>query len=145
MRREFSAGVIIYYQSKSTDPCLFLLLKYPSGYWDLAKGKIEKGETFEQTALREVKEETGLDIELDTGFHEKLEYFFYSKNPTDSKDLIHKEVTFFVGQAMTKKVTISFEHQDFIWLDAAHAYEQLTFKNAKDVFKKVLEYLKKQQ
>lgn len=33
---------------------------YRNGVWDLPKGKMEKGEDFEQTALREVEEETGL-------------------------------------------------------------------------------------
>ncbi len=37
-----------------------LLLMYRRGFWDLPKGKVDDGETIEECALREVKEETGL-------------------------------------------------------------------------------------
>lgn len=148
MRREFSAGVIIYYQRKESDPRSYLLLKYPSGYWDLAKGKIEEGETKEQTALREVKEETGLDVTIIPGFAETLHYFFNSRKDRNGKpvtpenELVSKEVTFFVGIAKSKHVTISDEHRDYAWLNSEDAYDQLTFKNARDVFTKALEFLK---
>jgi len=41
------------------------------------KGNIEPGETPEATALREVKEETGLDVELVEGFREEVEYVYH--------------------------------------------------------------------
>ena len=37
-----------------------LLMIHRRGYWDLPKGKLDKGETIEECAIREVKEETGL-------------------------------------------------------------------------------------
>ncbi|SDB66960.1 ADP-ribose pyrophosphatase YjhB, NUDIX family [Flavobacteriaceae bacterium MAR_2010_188] len=51
-----------------------ILFIYRNGKWDLPKGKTEKGEKIEATALREVKEETGiknLEIvkEIDTTYH----------------------------------------------------------------------------
>ena len=58
MIEEISAGVVIFRRENSR--ILFLLLHYPSGHWDFVKGKIEKGETFHQTAIRETKEETGI-------------------------------------------------------------------------------------
>ena len=54
---------------------------YRNGVWDLPKGKMEKGEDFEQTALREVEEETGLD-ELEarglllSTYHTLLQFVF---------------------------------------------------------------------
>lgn len=37
---------------------------YGQGYWSLPGGKMEAGESIDQAAIREVKEETGLDIRL---------------------------------------------------------------------------------
>lgn len=56
MKKEKSAGAVIINDKK------VLLLHYSSGHWDFPKGHIEKGETELETAKREVKEETGLDI-----------------------------------------------------------------------------------
>ena len=39
----------------------YLLLKHRAGHWNFPKGLIEKGEKLEQAALREVKEEAGLE------------------------------------------------------------------------------------
>ena len=65
MRKEKSAGAIVF-RIENTKP-KYLLLHYPSSanakkeYWDLPKGHVEEGETEEETARREVKEETGLE------------------------------------------------------------------------------------
>ena len=60
MIEETSAGIVIFRKEESKK--LFLLLHYPSGHWDFVKGKMEKGETTQQTAIRETKEETGITI-----------------------------------------------------------------------------------
>ena len=54
------------------------------GYWALPEGRLEEGETAERAAIREVKEETGLDIEIlrsigeyrETGVQGDIEYDF---------------------------------------------------------------------
>ena len=57
MKEEVSAGIILF---NEMDTRKFLLLNYPSKHWDFVKGKMEKGETPHETAIRETKEETGL-------------------------------------------------------------------------------------
>ena len=56
---------------------------------------------------------------------------------------VHKEVVFFIMEAYTDKVELSFEHVGYIWLDYQHALEKLTFKNSKDVLQKAHDFLKK--
>lgn len=51
---EAAGGLVLDAEKKM----LFILRR---GYWDLPKGKIEKNETIEEAAIREVKEETGID------------------------------------------------------------------------------------
>jgi len=57
MKHEISAGAVVYAYKHTT--CYYLLLLYESGYWGFVKGKSESGETLEQTAVREIAEETG--------------------------------------------------------------------------------------
>lgn len=123
---------------------LFLLLNYPSTshrakkeYWDLPKGHIEKGENVLDTVVREVFEETGLkDLEFFEGFKETIKYFF----KWEEKNIL-KFVTFLLAQAKTKDIKISDEHLGYIWLSFEEAVEKLTFKNAKNIFKKANEFL----
>ncbi len=128
MKFLFSAGIITFYIKNETPH--FLLLHYPHGHWDLPKGKIEKGESKESAALRELKEETGLTAQIIEGFEKKLEYFFKQDG-----ELIKKTVYFFLGQALSDEITLSDEHIDFAWLPYDQALERLTFENAKEVLK----------
>jgi 8-oxo-dGTP pyrophosphatase MutT (NUDIX family) len=54
MHEIVAAGGLVFSESN----CLLMIFR--RGYWDLPKGKIDHGETVEEAALREVKEETGL-------------------------------------------------------------------------------------
>src|SRR3989344_4547151 len=106
-----SAGLIIYHRNKEIR---FLLLKYPN-YWGFAKGLIEENENEEETAVRELKEETGIEkAKIIPEFKEKQEWFFKLKG-----DLIKKQAVFFLAEVkeeQAEKVKISSEHEDFVWL-----------------------------
>lgn len=130
MIQETSAGIVLFRREKSK--IVFLLLHYPSGHWDFVKGKKESGETHHQTALREAKEETGItDIEFVNNFEEWIEYNFQFEG-----ELVQKKVVFFLAETKTKEIVISFEHQDFAWLEFDDAIKKITFDNAKKVLKK---------
>ncbi len=70
-----SAGGIVFYKNS------ILLLKRSSGLWVLPKGRIEKGESSKDAALREVKEETGIDAKI----IEEAGTIYYSFYENDSK------------------------------------------------------------
>jgi len=136
MKEEVSAGVILF---NNLDKRKFLLLNYPSKHWDFVKGKMEKGETSHQTAIRETKEETGIsDVEFIDGFKEEIEYYFYAENQE-----IHKKVIFFLGKTETVEITLSHEHLDFIWLEFENALNKITYENAKNLLKKSKTFLDK--
>lgn len=137
MKREYSAGIIVYYDDEKTGIRQYLLLHYPRGHWDLAKGKIEKNESKIETAKRELKEEAGIEAEIDPRFEETLTYFFRDKQ----KELVHKEVTFFVGKALSNEVTISEEHIGYVWLPFKEAVHKLTFTNAQKVISLAHQFL----
>ena len=131
MLEERSAGSVIYRESSKGK--LYLLLNYPSGHWDFVKGNIEDGETFKQTVLREIREETGItDITFVEGFEDKVEYHYQRDG-----QVIHKEVVFFLSNTKTDKVILSHEHRDYTWLGFDDALAKLTYKTAQKLFKKI--------
>lgn len=127
MIEETSAGIVLF--RKENSKILFLLLHYPSGHWDFVKGKMEKGESTHETAIREAQEETGItDITFLENFEEWIKYDFQYQG-----ELIHKKVVFFLAETKTKEVMISHEHLDYTWMDYNTSMEKTTFDNAKTV------------
>ena len=135
MREQKSVGIVLFRNDSGKNE--FLLLNYPQGHWDFVKGKVEEGETPHETALRETKEEPGIsDIEFIDGFEESVEYDFRFKNED-----IHKTVVFFLAKTNEKKITLSHEHSDFVWMEYDDALKKTTFRNAKNVLSKTNEFL----
>ena len=135
MIEERSAGIVLFRKEESKK--LFLLLHYPSGHWDFVKGKMEKGESTHQTAIREAKEETGItDITFIENFEEWIEYNFKHQG-----ELVQKKVVFFLAETKTKEIKISHEHSGYIWMDYNSSMEKTTFDNAKTVLTKAQKLL----
>jgi 8-oxo-dGTP pyrophosphatase MutT (NUDIX family) len=127
MIEETSAGIVLF--RKEDSKILFLLLHYPSGHWDFVKGKMEKGESTHETAIREAQEETGItDITFLENFEEWIKYDFQYQG-----ELVRKKVVFFLAETKTKEVMISHEHLDYTWMDYNTSMEKTTFDNAKTV------------
>ncbi len=130
MIEETSAGVVLF--RKEDSKTLFLLLHYPSGHWDFVKGKMDKGESTRETAVRETKEETGIaDITFLEDFEEWIKYDFQYRG-----ELVHKKVVFFLAETKTKEVAISHEHLNYTWMDYNTSMGKITFDNAKTVLTK---------
>lgn len=109
----------------------------PYNHWDLAKGHIEKGETTEETVLREVNEETGLTkINFIPGFKETIKYFVGKKGERRLKF-----VAFFLAETKTKRVKISWEHKDFRWALFEEAAKLATYKDTKQLIQHAEEFL----
>ena len=135
MPMEKSAGAIVFRRNKKVK---YLLIQYGLGHWEFPRGLIEKGESLENTARREIKEEVGIeDIRFVSGFKEWIKFFFRFKGKN-----IMKIATFLLAETRTEKVKLSYEHKDYAWLDYQEALNRLTFENSKEVLKKANAYLK---
>ena len=118
---EKSCGGIIFYKTKQNTK--ILLVKNNNGrYWSFPKGHIEDGETEQETAIREIKEETGLDVTLVSDFREISEYCPFGK--------IRKRGVFFWARAFTDNVKIQEEEIDsYIWVDLQQARKLCSYDN----------------
>lgn len=137
MPTEKSCGAVVFRKGKGK--VKYLLLHYEAGHWDFPKGNQEKNEKEEQTAIREVKEETGIeDSELADGFKETLKYFYKKDEET-----VYKEVVFFLAQANSEEVKLSFEHIGYAWMSYDNAYKRLTFNTSKELLSKAHQFISK--
>jgi 8-oxo-dGTP pyrophosphatase MutT (NUDIX family) len=129
MLNEKSCGAVVYIKNPEVK---YLLLQYEAGHWDFVKGNVEEGETEQETALRELREETGIvDACFLNGFKETISYFYKRQGAT-----VYKEVVFFLMNTKTNDIKLSFEHIGFDWLPYDDALRKLTFRNASDVLHK---------
>ena len=135
---EKSAGIIPY-DKKSKK---FLLLHYPpmekgeKGHWGFPKGHVEDGETEIQTAKREMKEETGLEVDVVFGFKDEISYFYKFKGK------LHKKiVAFFIGIPKSTKVKLSYEHNGYKWVDYEEALKLITFENERKILERAYEFI----
>ena len=106
--------------------------------WSLAKGTPDPGETLEETALREVREETGLEVKID-GSLGSIDYWFADR----SRDVrYHKTVHFYlmipVGGA-TDQHDPEFDVVE--WFDAEKAVKTLAHANEANVLQKALDII----
>ena len=112
-----------------------LLIKQKDENWGFPKGHVEEGETEEETAAREVKEETNIDVEIESSKKYEMEY----KLPNGNL----KQVVLF----MAKKIGGEEKRQqeeiaELNWYTLEEALEILTFNNTKEVLRKVIKEFK---
>ena len=123
MEKEKSCGAIVFRKNKNTIDVL--IIKHRNGgHWSFPKGHVEKGETEEETARREVKEETGIDISFVTGFRESVSY--------SPKPGVMKDVIYFLSEALSSDYKRQEEAIAQIrWIPLSHAERYLTYNNDK--------------
>jgi 8-oxo-dGTP pyrophosphatase MutT (NUDIX family) len=109
-----AAGVLLLTE---TDPPQFLLMRH-ANRWDLPKGHCDGEETYLETAVRELQEETGITAEMcrfDEHFQFDLTYdVTYKSRPGE---IFSKNVRYFLARLPeTVKIKVT-EHESFYWFD----------------------------
>lgn len=134
MPSEKSCGAVIF---KEGDVRKYLLLHYEGGHWDFVKGHVERGETEQETVLRETQEEVGMtEVAFIEGFRHRIGYYYRRAGAT-----VFKEVIFYLLESKTDAVRLSREHVGFEWMSFGLAYNRLTYKNAKDTISSARDHL----
>src|ERR1043166_8603633 len=137
--REVSAGGVIY---ALREGAVWIALIHVRKRWGLPKGHVEKGERTRQTAIREVREETGLlgKIERKLG---TISYTYRGKSKTGEVARISKRVTFFLLRYLEGDVYgHDYEVDEARWFPIDEALKKLTFATEKKMVRKALNLLK---
>ena len=144
MRLETTIGIALF--RKSGKGIEYLLLHHGGEYWNFPKGRTETGETEMQTALREVKEETGIEkINIFDGFRYEYDYAFDDHIKNGVREKISKHAIFFLGEVLEDKIRISDEHIDYGWFDYNTAKKRMFYQRGKNLLRSVNQFILKQQ
>ena len=124
-RKEKACGCIIIENNK------VLLIQQNEGHWGFPKGHVEAGETEIETAIREVKEETNIDVIPDESKRYEQEYVM--------KNGILKQVVFFLAKSTSSEIKAQeCEIKNIKWFNFEDAFSIITFENTKNLLKQVL-------
>lgn len=130
MKKEKACGTIIIDNNK------VLLIRQKQGFYGFPKGHVEGNETEVETAIRETKEETNLDVIVDESKRFEISYIV--------NDNIDKNVVYFLAKLTGENNIIAQEEEinEVIWVDIDKAEDILTFDNLKELWKEVLKEIK---
>lgn len=130
LRKEKSCGCIIIKNRK-----VLLVYEKNTNFWGFPKGHMEEGESEIQTALREVKEEVGLEVDIDKEKRYELNYII--------RDEIDKTTVLYIAMPKSEEIIMQeSEIANIKWCDFDEALNTLTFENWREMFKKVIEDIK---
>ena len=132
MKKEKSCGAIVFYLKDNKEQ--ILLIKHAnSGHWSFPKGHVEANETEVETALREIREETGINVSIDTRFREVVTY-------SPKKDVLKDVVYFFATSEEYETFNQEEEVSDIKWVDLTSVVSCVSYKNDKALLRKAIDF-----
>ena len=136
---QISAGGVAF-RWKESQPEIAIVSVQPKLRWQLPKGIVDPGESPQVTAIREVREEAGLETDLIT-LIETIEYWYRSVK--DGKPVrYHKFVHFFLLKYKGGDVADhDHEVEESRWVSFDEALEMLDFKSEREVVEKAREMI----
>ena len=121
MKQEKSCGCIVINEKNE-----ILLVHHNAGHWGLPKGHMEEGETEIETAIRETKEETNIDVEVNENFRYTQIY--------SPKENVMKEVVYFLAKNVNNNKEAQLEEVSEVrWFNFEKAIETITYDNSKEI------------
>jgi 8-oxo-dGTP pyrophosphatase MutT (NUDIX family) len=146
VKREYSAGGTVF--KKKGGQVVWLIIQpnakdqpWRQGRWQLPKGWIDKGETSQQAAIREVKEEGGVEAEIIEKI-DRINIFFYNED----KQKVVKNIVFFLMKYQGgSERDHDPETEKAVWLPFNQALERLTFKSERKILEKARKILEKKE
>ena len=140
---QLSAGGVVY-RTNGASVEVVIVQVVPELRWQLPKGVIDPGETREQAALREVREEAGVDAEI-VEFLETSEYWFTVRRDGELKRC-HKFVHFFLMKYVGGDVR-DHDHEvaEARWVSVAEAIDMFTFESDREIVRMAVAMIESSQ
>lgn len=136
IQKAVSAGGVVWRRRPDKTVEVVVCGRRSDRVWGLPKGTPDGDELIEETALREVREETGLDVRLGEPLG-TIEYWF-----TASGIRYHKEVHHWLMEPVGGDVSLhDHEFDDVKWLQASEAFARLTYDGEKQLVAKAVQKL----
>ncbi len=138
--RTVSAGGVVYRRPAEGGLQFILVGQTERDIWGLPKGGPHKGETIEETALREVREETGLITRLERPLG-SIDYWFFNRGTR-----FHKTVHYYLMEAVGGDIAYhDREHDRVEWFGEAEAIERSTYANERELIRRAARILAGQE
>lgn len=136
MRYVKSCGFVAYKQIENAN--YYLIIKSLSGDVGFPKGHMEQGESELETAIRELKEETGIDVNVIPGFRRQIEYELRR-----APDTI-KQSVYFLGECISDNIVCQeAEVTEAGFVSYEDALKLLTFEETKNILEDAEKFLDK--
>ena len=136
MKFEKSCGAIVFRKARGKYAVLLIKNRY-TDFWSFPKGHVEEGENEYQTAIRETKEETGIEVKLENGFRMESVYLIGKRKNTE------KKVVYFT--ALTTRAYVVPQPEEisaFHWFFEDEFPYDATFENDRHIFQEALKFIK---
>lgn len=135
MKIEVTSGAVVYRIVDQKIEYLLLQSMNEGNFWGFPKGHVEAGEDLLQTAHREIREETQLDLTINDQFHVTTEYDLPNGN--------HKKMTLYTAklEQATDLTLQAIEIKNAGWFDYETARNRLTYDNLKQLLDDMNTYL----
>lgn len=130
-----AAGGLVWRLSATGEPEYLIVHRPKYDDWTIPKGKADPGESDEQTAKREVREETGLECELEAEIGAS-EYLYQAGR--------RKIVRFWLMRPSSGELSANAEVDRFLWLTGGEARSQLTRQSDRLVLDSAIDHLQGQ-
>jgi len=133
--KETSYGVVPFQQFDGE--WRVFLVQHRQGHWSLPKGHLEGGESGLETATRELKEETGLDVDQFLSYQSIDEHYQFKRGPV----LVEKMVGYYPAKVIGEVVIQVAELKTGSWFSVEEALEKLTFPEARRILQESVGFL----
>lgn len=131
-----SCGFVVF--KNFQDEIHYLIIRAWNGEYGFPKGHVENDESEYETAIRELKEETNVEVQILNGFRQQIEYKF------PNRENLIKQSVYFLGEWIGNDIKCQEkEVSEAKFVTYVEALELLTFDETKGVLKKAHNFIEK--